>query len=92
MEKILSLLPNDLKEKYFSIWKEFIEQKSEEAKLVKQLEKLEMGIQALEYKEEGYEKEKFSIFLNDVRSILKDEELKSLFSIIERKFEKKIKY
>lgn len=86
MEKILSLLPENLREKYTSIWKEFQERKSEEANLVRQVEKLEMGIQALEYREEGYDKNKLKIFIDDVKSVLKEEELKSLFASIERKF------
>src|SRR3990170_7380605 len=54
VEQIVSLLPKELRKKYFEIMKEFIEEKSEEAKLVKQIDKLEMMIQALEYEKEGY--------------------------------------
>jgi len=86
MEKIFAFLPENLKEKYISVWKEFQEQKTEEAKLVKQLEKVEMVIQALEYEEEGYDKKRLEKFFDDVRPILKDEELKNLFVILEKKF------
>ena len=34
---------------YKDIWQEFIEEKSEEAKIIKQLDKLEMALQALDY-------------------------------------------
>jgi putative hydrolase of HD superfamily len=84
MEKIFSLLPENLKEKYISVWKEFQEQKTEEAKLAKQIEKLEMAIQALEYEKEGYDKKRLEVFWNDVRPALKDEELKNLFVILEK--------
>lgn len=36
------------------LWKEFEDRRTEEARFVKQVEKLEMALQALEYEKEGY--------------------------------------
>ena len=51
MKNLLSVLGEQGKE-YFSIWKEYEERKSEEAKFVKAVDNLEMILQALEYEKE----------------------------------------
>lgn len=47
-------LPNKLKRLYTEIFDDFLECKTEEAKLVSQLDKLEMALQATLYKKKGY--------------------------------------
>ncbi len=49
MKEIVSELPEGLRAVYGAAWQEFVEGKSEEARLVSQLDKLEMAIQAWEY-------------------------------------------
>jgi putative hydrolase of HD superfamily len=49
MKKVLSPLPKDLRNKYFLLWKEIEEEKTIEAKFCKDVDKLEMMIQAFEY-------------------------------------------
>ena len=51
MKDLLSIL-GDQGNEYFSIWKEYEERKSEEAKFVKAVDNLEMILQALEYEKE----------------------------------------
>lgn len=53
MEELLSKLPPDLRSLYRNAWLEFVQGTSEEARLVRQLDKLEMAIQAWEYAQES---------------------------------------
>jgi 5'-deoxynucleotidase len=53
MEELLADLPPVLRALYRQAWLEFVEGKSEESRLVRQLDKLEMAIQAWEYVQES---------------------------------------
>lgn len=53
MEGILSLLPKALDRKYRTLWHEYHDSSSPEAVIVKQADRLEMLLQALEYEEKG---------------------------------------
>ncbi|MFQ6064862.1 MAG: HD domain-containing protein [Candidatus Bathyarchaeia archaeon] len=50
MKQLLGLLPRRLRERYLQIWLEYVECKTKEAKAVRELDKLEMALQAKEYK------------------------------------------
>ena len=50
---ILGLLPKKQKENYLAVWDEYQEGKTREAKAVRQLEKIEMALQAKEYEKLG---------------------------------------
>jgi putative hydrolases of HD superfamily len=52
LRKMLKELPEGLSKAYYSSWLEFEEGESAEAKLVRQLDKVEMAIQASEYRGE----------------------------------------
>lgn len=84
MNKALSILPRELKEKYSTIWKELFEGESEEAKLVKQIDILETIFQALEYEKEGYDKERLDAFWRFHKDDFKDPNLKKLFELLEK--------
>lgn len=84
MNKVLSILPRELNEKYSTIWKELFEGESEEAKLVKQIDILEMIFQALEYEKEGYDKERLDAFWRFHKDDFKDPNLKKLFELLEK--------
>lgn len=47
-------LPSNIRSLYRKIFDDFIEQKSEEARLVSQIDKLEMALQAKSYEKKGY--------------------------------------
>jgi putative hydrolase of HD superfamily len=49
MKQLLSLLPERLRQRYLKLWLEYAESKTKEAKAVRQLEKVEMTLQAGEY-------------------------------------------
>lgn len=53
MEELLEDLPADVRALYREAWQEFVVGKSEESRLVRQLDKLEMAIQAWEYVQES---------------------------------------
>jgi putative hydrolase of HD superfamily len=53
INQILNLLPKNQREKYIMTWNEYQEGKTREAKAVRQLEKLEMALQAKEYEKAG---------------------------------------
>ena len=53
IQQILSLLPEEQRENYLAVWSEYQEGKTKEAKAVRQLEKIEMALQAKEYEKFG---------------------------------------
>ena len=84
--EISSQLPDSLKSSYLKIWNEFQENNSEEAKIVHQIDKLEMALQAKIYQSEGYAKEKLESFFQSAKNELTNPKLKELFTkIIEDK-------
>lgn len=70
-------------EYYLSLWHEFRDQSSPEAMFLKQVEKLEMALQALEYQEFGTKKVLLNEFFENARKYIIDPELKQLLEEIE---------
>jgi len=85
INKLLSILPEEIRDKYSNAWNEFLEQKTIESNIAKQIDKLEMVLQALEYMEEGYDKEALSIFFDSSKEIFKDEDFKKLYDLLDAK-------
>ena len=75
IEKIFSNLPSKLKEKYLQLWGELKSGLSIEAKLISEMDKLEMALQASEYMEEGYSKEILSEFKISAINRVNDSEI-----------------
>jgi len=65
MEKILSLLPKDISNYYKELWIEYNNKDSIEARLVYEIDKLELIIQAEEYRKKGYPTNKLTEFYNN---------------------------
>lgn len=80
--ELLSHLPAPLEAEYLSIWKEFNNQESPEAVVAKDIDKLEMILQCLEYERKGYDTEKLSSFWKNVEGQIKNPSLKKLFYTI----------
>jgi putative hydrolase of HD superfamily len=78
-EKIIDKLPNIIKMEYEKIWKEYQEGTSDESRLVHQIDKLEMALQAKTYEEEGYSREQISSFLETAEKDIVEPKLKELF-------------
>lgn len=70
---------------YIDLWKEFNEQKTKEAKLVKEFDKLEMVVQALEYQREGYPAKNFDQFWENGAKYLEKGRLGEYFRFILKK-------
>ncbi|MCJ7805880.1 HD domain-containing protein [Patescibacteria group bacterium] len=69
--------------KYINLLKEFNEQKTPEAKLLKQIEKVEMTLQALEYEKRGYRAKKFDEFWENSEKYLKGNSLEPIFRYLQ---------
>jgi 5'-deoxynucleotidase YfbR-like HD superfamily hydrolase len=88
LEKLISLLPGDFSGEIYDLWKEFEKRETPEAKLVKDLDKLEMCMQAEEYAKRG-SKEKFEEFFEDGNLNIKTPEIRKIFEKIYGEFRKK---
>jgi len=78
IDKILGNLPDDLAKNYLTIWNEYNKNISDEAKLVHEVDKLEMVIQALSYANDGIKKEKLEPFVNSAKSQINSKQLKEI--------------
>jgi putative hydrolase of HD superfamily len=77
--KLLKKLPHNISKRYLEIWNEFKSGKSKEAKLVHEIDKLEMVIQASRYRRDGVKKELLARFVNSARTKVSDRTLKRMF-------------
>ena len=79
--------------KYINLLQEFNEQKSEEAKFLKQIDKLEMALQALEYEQQGHPAKRLNQFWENAEKYLEGKSLEPIFRELQRmrKGEKLIK-
>lgn len=79
VKKILNDLPPALQTQYSILWDEYQSNNSKESKIVHQLDKLEMALQAKIYSNEGHSKEKLNSFFNSARNEINDPKLLELF-------------
>jgi putative hydrolase of HD superfamily len=82
ISQILSLLPKKQKENYLAVWKEYQEGKTREAKAVRQLEKIEMALQAKEYEKMGTANKSLERFIKSAEEATAWPELKRLLSCV----------
>ena len=78
MIEILEVLPVKLKEDYYSLWDEYKENSSIEARFVHELDKLEMVIQAKLYQKNGIDKEKIRPFIESASNDIKTDNMKKI--------------
>lgn len=78
IDKILSNLPENLAKNYLTIWNEYNDNITNEAKLVHEVDKLEMVVQGLSYVNDGIEKEKLEPFINSAKSHINSKQLKEM--------------
>jgi putative hydrolase of HD superfamily len=91
LEKIIATLPEGLADEIREFWNEFEAGKSREAELVKDLDKLEMCMQALAYakaEKNAKARNKFAEFFEDGRLNIKTPEMKRLFRRLYAEFER----
>ena len=80
--QILSLLPKKRRENYLAVWKEYQEGKTREAKAVRQLEKIEMALQAKEYEKMGTASKSLGRFIKSAEEATAWPELKRFLSCV----------
>lgn len=80
--EIIKNLPDLIKSQYLQIWQEYQENNSIESKLVHQIDKLEMVLQANIYKKDGHSQEKLESFFESAKIDIIDPKLKELFTEI----------
>jgi len=82
MNHILGLLPKRRREKYITVWNEYKKCKTKEAKALRQLEKLEMALQAKEYEKAGSTSKSLRRFIKSAEEAITRPELRKLLSCI----------
>jgi putative hydrolase of HD superfamily len=86
MNQILSLLPKKQRENYLAVWREYQEGKTREAKAVRQLDKIEMALQAKEYEKMGTASKSLERFIKSAEEANAWPELKRLlFAVLEER-------
>jgi putative hydrolase of HD superfamily len=80
MEKILSTLAKPQKIEYWNIWSEYQQNKSAESRLLHQVDKLEMAIQANKYGKMGFTKSQIAPFLKSAKIGITDPKLRKILS------------
>ena len=81
-DEIIENLPDLIKTQYLQIWQEYQENTSPESKIVHQIDKLEMVLQAKIYQKDGHSQEKLESFFESAKIDITDPKLKELFTKI----------
>jgi putative hydrolase of HD superfamily len=81
-DEIINTLPDAIKLQYAQIWEEYQKQESPESKIVHQIDKLEMALQAKMYQKEGASKEAIESFFKSAENEITHPKLKELFNQI----------
>ncbi len=81
-DEIIKNLPDLIKSQYLQIWQEYQENNSLESKIVHQIDKLEMALQAKIYEKDGHSQEKLESFFESAKMDITDPRLKELFTKI----------
>ena len=72
MKSILSGLPKEVREEYEEIWLEYLHNRTEIARFVHRMDKLEMALQANQYAKQGYEDNLLAPFFESAKTALGD--------------------
>ena len=78
MKKILAALPKSLEAKYEKIWIEYQKNSTKEARLLHQIDKLEMALQAKSYNKR-FTKKQLAPFFDSAKKGITDPDLKKTF-------------
>ena len=81
-DEIINSLPDAIKLQYGQIWEEYQKKESPESKIVHQIDKLEMALQAKMYQKEGSSKEAIESFFKSAENEITHPKLKELFNQI----------
>jgi len=72
MKYILSNLPKEIREDYEKIWLEYLHNRTEIARFVHRLDKLEMALQAYQYSKQGYSEKLLAPFFESASTAVGD--------------------
>jgi putative hydrolase of HD superfamily len=78
--EIMAHLPDEIKSQYLEIWSEYQENVSPESKIVHQIDRLEMALQARLYQKDGHPEEKLNQFFKSAGDDIIHPKLKALFT------------
>jgi len=81
-DEIIDTLPDTIKLQYSQIWKEYQKQESPESKIVHQIDRLEMALQAKMYQKDGGSKEAVETFFKSAESEITHPKLKEILNQI----------
>ena len=81
-QQLLSYFPKENQRAYRELWSELENEKSKEAQLVHELDKLEMALQANEYAKGGIEAMKLKEFYESAKAAIQDPKLQQLLDEI----------
>ncbi len=84
LERIVSLLPGEVSEEFRDLYDEFERGETEESRLVKDLDKLEMCMQAAEYSGKGYGG--LERFFEDGERSIRNPEIRKAFECIRKRY------
>lgn len=82
IQSILDFLPETHRENYLAVWNEYKEGKTKEAKAVRQLDKIEMALQAKEYEKMGTPNKSLERFINSAKDATAWPDLKQLLCCV----------
>lgn len=80
--ELLGLLPERLGKDYLKVWTEYLQGKTQEAKAARQIDKIEMALQAKEYEKLGHESQSLERFVNSAKQFTYSHDLKRLLNCI----------
>ena len=80
--QITDELPDAIKSQYLKIWTEYQEDASPESKLVHQMDKLEMALQAKSYQNNGHDPKRLESFFESAKAGITNPKLKEIFAEI----------
>lgn len=82
MRKILDELPPSLSEEYRRLWSEFQQNSSEESRLIHQVDKLEMALQARIYSKSDFKPEQVATFFKTAKDEITEKNIKEILENI----------
>ena len=85
IRRLLSMLPSDLEKRYLLLWHEFEDHKTPEAVLAKDIDRIELVMQALEYEEAGFKRDKLETFWSASENRIETTIGKEMFSQLRKK-------
>lgn len=82
MRKILGCLPCPLSEEYLLLWNEFQQNSSDESRIVHQIDKLEMALQARIYSKGDFKPEQLAPFFKTAKEAITEKSIKEILEMV----------